>query len=183
MAVEWALVVAPFLALVFAIIELSLVYASATLLEGATNHAARAIRTGQLQQALEANSNLDPEQEFRNRMCEYITVMIPCDDVFVEVQRMDSFADFSNFAVQFDEETGDLVSRGVFLGGSDDRVYIRTAYRYNLMVPAINLFLDLITPNAVGSNLAGPDGSILFMSTIVLQSEPYEPTFDDEDLI
>ena len=140
-------------------IELAIMYSSASLLEGATNSAARMIRTGQIQQSASA----DPEQLFRDEICNYAQVLIRCDDVVIEVQRMDSFDDVAAMQPQYDED-GNFTSRGFVAGGSGDRVLVRTSFRYSMITPL------------VGPLLSGSDGSIPFMSTIVLQTEPYEFT-------
>ena len=155
-AIEFSMLLAPFMMLTLGILEMALMFTSASLLEGATNSAARLIRTGQLQQAAG-----DPETLFRNALCDYATVLINCNDVVIEVQDMTSFADFGGLGAQIDGD-GNVVSRGVSTGGSGDRVLIRTAYRYSLLTPF------------VGPLMSGGDGELLFMSTIVLQSEPYD---------
>lgn len=155
-AIEFSLLAIPYLLISLAIIELSVMYASASLLEGATGSAGRLIRTGQIQQA-----GGDPEEMFRDAICSYATVLIACDDVVIEVQQMNSFADFDGMAAQFDDD-GNMISQGFDAGGSNDRVLIRVSYRYDMMTPLI------------GPLLAGADNSQLFMSTLVLQTEPYE---------
>lgn len=155
-AVEFSLLLAPYMMLTLGILEISLMFLSASLLEGATNDAARLIRTGQLQE-----SNQAPETVFRDALCSYRMVFVDCNDITIEVQEMASFNDFSGMAPQFDGD-GNLISGGVTPGGSNDRVLIRTAYRYNMMTPI------------VGGLLSGGSGSKLFLSTIVLQSEPYD---------
>lgn len=158
-AIEFSLLFIPYLVLTLGIIELSLMYTSASLLEGATNSAARMIRTGQLQQS----GAEDPEQEFRDQICDYAQVLIRCNDVVIEVQTLGSFADAQGMQAQSNAE-GKIQSRGFDAGGSNDRVLVRTSYRYTMMTPL------------VGAMLSGADGSIPFISTIVLQTEPYEFT-------
>lgn len=155
-AIEFSLLIVPYLMLTLGIIELSVMYASASLLEGATGSAARLIRTGQLQQ-----SGGDPETVFRDALCDYATVLIRCADMQIEVTPLSSFEDVGDMQAQFDED-GNLITSGVDAGGSDDRVLIRVAYRYQMMTPF------------VGRLLAGPNNERLFMSTVVLQTEPYE---------
>lgn len=154
-AIEFSLLFIPYLLLSLAIIELSLMFVSASLLEGATGSAARLIRTGQLQQ-----SGGDQVQMFRDALCDYTSVLISCDDLRVEVQELASFGDAEALAPQYDED-GNLVE-AFSPGGSDSSVLIRVAFRYQMMVPL------------VGPLLTGPGGSMLFMSTIVLRTEPYE---------
>ncbi len=155
-AIEFALMALPYVFLTIGIIELSIMYAAASLLEGATGSASRMIRTGEIQQ-----SGRNPEEMFREALCDYATVLIRCDDIVVESIPLTSFGDYDTYAPQYDED-GNLVSQGFAVGGSDDRVLIRVAYRYSMMVPF------------VGMLLTGPTNSRLFMSTVVLQTEPYE---------
>lgn len=158
-AIEFALLAIPFVFLMTGIIELAIMYGAATMLEGATNSAARLIRTGQLQQA-----GGDPEDTFRDAICEYATALVDCQDVGIEVVSVDSFFDVDGLEVEYDEE-GNMEPRPFDPGGSNDRVLIRTSYRYNFMTPFI------------GPLLGGSDSAIDFISTIVLQTEPY--TFEE----
>ena len=155
-AIEFSFLLAPFMMLTLGIIEIAFMFTSASLLEGATNSAARLIRTGQLQESGQA-----PEDVFRDALCNYAAVFVNCDDVIIEVQELDSFADFGSMDVQFDAD-GNVVSRGVAPGGSNSSVLIRTAYQYQFLTPG------------VGSLLSGGDGVVTFISTIVLQTEPYD---------
>lgn len=155
-AIEFSLLAIPYVFLTLGIIEISLMYAAGSMLEGATSAASRLIRTGQIQQA-----NVDPEEAFRNGVCTFATVLVRCDDVVIEVQNTESFDDIDDMNVQVDED-GNVVSSGFDAGGSGARVLIRTSYRYQMMTPFI------------GSLLTGGTGSTLFISTIVLQTEPYD---------
>src|SRR5689334_19170048 len=91
-AVEFSFLIIPYVFLTLAIIELSVMYTAASLLEGATGAAARLIRTGQLQQV-----QTDPEQMFRDAICNYATVLIKCTDIFIEVIPLDNFSDYANY--------------------------------------------------------------------------------------
>ena len=153
-AIEFSMLLMPYLMLCLGIIELSLMFTSASLLEGATGSAARLIRTGQLQQ-----SGQDPETVFRDAFCQFAVVLIDCNDVVIEVTTLDAYGDFSPPVY---DGSGQMVSSGFDAGGSDAKVLIRVAYRYSMITPL------------VGPILNGDDGTTLFMSTIVLQTEPYE---------
>jgi len=155
-AVEFALLAIPYVFLTVGIIELAIIYAAASLLEGATTSAARLIRTGQLQQG-----GGDPQTVFRDALCDYATALVNCNDVVITVQRMDSFSDVGGMNPTFNDE-GEMEPGGFDPGGSNDRVLIRTWYRYEMMTPFI------------GPLLGGADSAIDFTSTIVLQTEPYD---------
>ena len=154
-AIEFSMLLFPFMLLSLGIIEISLMFTSASLLEGATDSAARLIRTGQLQQS----GSSDPEGDFRDAMCSFATVLIDCEDIVIEVVPLNSYSDYTEATYDAD---GNMVPQDFDTGGSNDRILIRAAYRYKMITPV------------VGPLLNGPDGGTLFVSTIVLQAEPYE---------
>lgn len=157
-AIEFSLVAIPFIIMMLGIVEIALMYTAGSLLEGSTAAAARMIRTGQLQQLNPA----DPETMFREALCANIRGLVNCNTVQIEVVQLpDGFMDASDYAPQFDED-GNLVTRAFTMGGSSDVVLIRTAYRYPFLTP-------LLSPI-----LGGASGSRLLMSTIVLETEPYD---------
>ena len=160
-AIEFALISIPFFMLVMSIFEMAIMFASASMLEGATGRASRLIRTGQVQQA-----SADPgaqEAMFRDTLCTR-AFMIPCNAIDVEVSNIGAFGNFGNFSAQYDGD-GNLDSQGFNAGAVNDVVLIRTGYRYQFMTPFIGQLLG-----------ANGTGSQYFMSTIVMQVEPYEFT-------
>lgn len=155
-AVEFALVAFPFTYLLIGIIELSVMFAAMSTLDAATNDAARIIRTGQ------AQTSADPEQEFKDLLCDRAKVFLSCPDIQYEVIHMNGFSDFASFPPAYDEE-GNLQSSGFDAGSVDDVILIRTVYRYPLLTPLLSsAFSD------------GANNSKLFMSTVVLETEPYD---------
>ncbi len=153
-AIEFSLLFMPYMLISLGIMEISLMFASASLLEGATDSASRLIRTGNIQQ-----SNGDPETLFRDAMCDFAVILIDCADIVVDVSVMNDYGEYTAAAYDGD---GNLVSNGFDPGGSNDKVLIRVGYRYEMITPI------------VGPLLNGPGGSTVFVSTIVLQTEPYE---------
>lgn len=156
-AIEMSFLFMPYLLLSLGIIEMSLMFASESMLEGATTRSARIIKTGQLQQVAPENM----EAEFRRKLCTHLPAMIDCEAVVVEARVMENFADFDDMQPSFDED-GRMVSSGFALGGSSSKVLVRVSYNYQAYAPF------------VGHLLYGEDNSRLFISTIVLQSEPYD---------
>ena len=159
-AIEFSLIAIPFFTLILSIIELGLMFSAATMLEGATGKAARLVRTGQIQQA--AGDAASQEQLFRDELCRRAVVLVQCNEIEVEAINVGSFSDSDNFAAQFDGD-GNLVSSGFDAGGVSSVILIRTAYRYTLMTPFVNL---LMGENGTGTRY--------FTSTVALQTEPYE---------
>jgi Flp pilus assembly protein TadG len=82
-AVEFALVAAPFLALLFAIIETAMVFYAGATMEAAVQDAARQVRIGQAR----------TEAEFRQALCARIGPATDCGAIEVEVRPIDGFAD------------------------------------------------------------------------------------------
>ena len=158
-AVEFSLIAIPFFTLILSIIELGLMFSAATMLEGATGKASRLVRTGQIQQA--AADAASQEQLFRDELCRRAVVLIDCNEIEVEAINVGSFAG-GGVAAEFDGD-GNLVSSGFDAGGVSSVILIRTAYRYTLMTPFVNLLLG-----------ESGTGTRYFLSTVALQTEPYE---------
>ncbi|HEY8964724.1 MAG TPA: TadE/TadG family type IV pilus assembly protein [Alphaproteobacteria bacterium] len=158
-AIEFALLAIPYVFLTVGIIELAIMFAAASMLEGATNSAARLIRTGQIQQA--SNNAAAQEAAFREAFCDYATALVHCDDVVIEARLLDSFSDADEEGAEYGDD-GTMESEGFEAGGSNDKVLIRAFYRYNFMTPIM------------GQLLGGSDSAMDFTSTIVIQTEPYE---------
>lgn len=159
-AIEFALVAIPFIFMLVAIIELALMFTSAALLESATSSASRQIRTGALQQAAARG----PEQEalFRSALCSRADILIVCDQIAVESVNIGSFSEYGSYAPRMDED-GNMAPQGFDAGGVSDVILVRTFFRYTFMTPVIGRFLG-----------EGGTPTRRFVSTIVLQAEPYE---------
>ena len=163
-AIEFALLAVPYFMLCIAIIEMSIMFTAAALLETATSRAARLLRTGEIQQS--SNDPAAQEQAFRQALCAQATALIPCSEIVIEAVDMGGFGNYDTYAPQFDAD-GNMVSQGFSPGGSRDTVLVRAAFRYRFMTPLIGFLL-------------GENGTPTrqFFSTIVLQAEPYD--FQDD---
>ena len=161
-AVEFALMIFPFIFITFAIIELSLFFAASNMMESGINASARMIKTGQLQQ----QAGADPETAFRQEVCEHLFGLIQCDKVGIEVIALpdDDFGNAGDYAPVYDED-GNLSPRDFDAGSSSSVVLIRAAYRYKLLTP---FFANVFSKE--------PDNTIPIMTTVVLQTEPYDFT-------
>lgn len=160
-AVEFGLVAIPFFMLIVGLLEMSLMFTSATVLEGGTVAASRLIRTGQ------AQLSGDAETLFADRLCDQVSSIIPCGSLRYEVIHPpgNTFDDADGMPPSFDAD-GNLDPDGFDPGGVSDVVVIRTAYRYRFITPFVaHLFAN------------NSDNGITLLSTVTLRNEPYN--FDD----
>lgn len=160
MAVEFAMLIFPTIFLTFAIIELCLFFAASNMVEGGISASARLIRTGQLQQV----ENTTPEEAFRAEICNHMFVLVDCNNVAMEVIALpdDDFGSAGSYPIEYDED-GKVKPRPFDAGGSSDVVLIRAIYDYRLLTP---FFSDIFSKTG--------DGMIRIITTIVLQTEPYD---------
>jgi Flp pilus assembly protein TadG len=156
-AIEFSLLSLPFIFILVGIMEISIMFASNSVLDGATQQAARLVRTGSIQQG-----GGDPESIFKEKLCDNASVLLDCSKFQVEVVEMDKFSDFSNYAATYDSE-GNLDSRGFAPGGVNTVNLVRVFYRYQLATPLIGNLLA-----------TGPNRTRIMISTVVLQTEPYD---------
>jgi len=155
-AVEFGLVAAPFLALVFAIIETAVVFFASQALETAAADSSRLIMTGQAQTA-----GYDAAT-FKNAVCAKIYGLFNCQSgVSVDVQKFSSFSSITN--------TKPVDSSGKFNlnpsynpGGACDIVLVRLFYEYPVYVSLLGLKLSDLS-----------SGKRLLAATAVFRNEPY----------
>ena len=156
-AVEFAMIAAPFLALVFAILETALVFFAGQALESAAADSARLIMTGQAQ-----TQGFD-QAKFKQAVCTKVYALFDCSGgLYVDVQNYPSFASV-NVSKPVDGngnlQTG---SFGYQPGGPGDMVVVRLMYQWPVYVSLLGLNLADIGPN-----------KRLLMSTVAFRNEPY----------
>jgi Flp pilus assembly protein TadG len=154
-AVEFAMVAAPFLALVFAIMETAIVFFAGQALETAGADSARLIMTGQAQ--TQGFSQL----QFKQAVCARIYALFSCDaSLNVDVK---SYPSFATVDVSKPLDGNGNVKPGAFnMGCAGDIVVVRLTYQWPVYV------------SLLGLNLADSAGSKrLLMSTVAFRNEPY----------
>jgi Flp pilus assembly protein TadG len=155
-AVEFGLVAAPFLALLFAIIETAIVFFAGQALETAVADSSRLIMTGQAQtQSFDATA-------FKNAVCAKIYGLFNCQNgIYVDVRTFSSFSSVTmpspvdgqgNFQNNFTYQPG----------GPGDIVVVRLFYQYPVYVSLLGFNL---------SNING--GKRLLAATSAFRNEPY----------
>lgn len=158
--IEFAIVVFPFLAILFAIIEIALVFFAGQVLETATADTARRIMTGEAQ-----NSGMTAAQ-FKNDLCGRLQALFNCQSgVRIDIRKYGSFSGVS-IAPPLDQD-GNLAldpNNPVFEPGTQgDIVVVRVAYEWPVFV------------RDFGFNLATlPNGKRLLMATAAFKNEPYK---------
>jgi Flp pilus assembly protein TadG len=157
-AVDFALVAAPFLGLMFAILETGLVFFAGQTLETTAAQASRLVQTGQAQ-----NQNFDAAA-FQNAVCQRAWTFFSCDNLMLDVRTYNNFSS-ANTSMPIDEN-GNLQNNFVFQPGSaGDIVVVRVMYQWPVYVSLFGL-------NKSFSNLA--NGNDLLMATVAFRNEPYQ---------
>jgi Flp pilus assembly protein TadG len=155
-AVEFALVALPFIALLFATIQIGLVFFAGQALEGAVTTASRMIRTGQAQQL-----NFDAGK-FKEQICAQIGTLFDCPELTVDVQTIKAFG-AADLSPPIDKATGNLnVDPKYAPGDGGDIVVVRTFYEWPLFTQLLGFNL---------SNVA--DGNHLLSATTAFRNEPF----------
>lgn len=157
-AVEFGMVIAPFLAMVFAIMETALVFFAGQTLETAGLDSARLIMTGQAQ-----TQGFD-QVKFKNAVCAKIYGMFNCQaGLYVDVKTYTGFSGIDNSKLPVDS-SGNLQTGtfGYQPGGPGDIVVVRLMYQWPVYVSLLGLNFS----NSASSNR-------LLMSTIAFRNEPY----------
>ena len=161
-AVEFGMVGAPFLFMLFAILEIALVFWSTQVLETAVANASRQIYTGQFQSD-SANANKTSAElaaAFKQKLCANITALFKCSDVFVDIRNLSSFSSAAPPPV---------VVAGRFNAAAFG--YENVGQRQIALVTAAMeypTFLPLLTGSGSLSN-----GNRVIMATAAFKTEPY----------
>ena len=158
--VEFAIVVIPFMALLFAIMEIALVFFAGQVLETAVADSSRLIMTGQAQ-----TGGFD-QARFKTEVCNRVLGLFDCQgNVQIDVQKYASFGG-ANLTKPLDNNGNvDSSSFGYNPGGACDIVVVRVIYEWPTFVRQLGLDLaDL------------PNGKRLLMSTVAFRNEPFGTT-------
>jgi Flp pilus assembly protein TadG len=157
-AVEFGLVAAPFLALLFAIMETAFVFFASQSLEAAVAQAGRLIMTGQ---ADAAGYN---QATFKTAVCASMPSMFNCDQrLFISVKNYTKFAD-AGTTPPYDNKGQLDTSKMVYQPGSPGEVIVVSFY-YQWPI-YVSMF---------SNNLSNQDGSNrLLVATSAFRNEPYK---------
>jgi Flp pilus assembly protein TadG len=155
-AVEFALVAPVFFALLFAIIEVALMFFASQVLETVTQAAARYILTGQ------AQSGGLTQAQFNTYVCNQIPALFTCGNVQINVQSYPSSGSVTISPV-FDSSGNYVGGTNYCPGSGGSVVMVSLAYQWPLFVTGL------------GFNMSNPGTSNKkwLASTAVFQNEPF----------
>jgi len=153
-AVEFGMVAAPFLALIFAILETALIFFAGQALETAVADSGRMIMTGQAQeQGFDQNA-------FKNAVCAKIYGLFDCaNGIAIEVKSFPTFAAMT-MPTPLDANGNFVNNFGYQPGGPCSIVLVRLFYQWPVYVSLLGL-----------DNVAG--GKRLLVATSAFRNEPY----------
>jgi Flp pilus assembly protein TadG len=157
-AVEFGLVAAPFVALLFALLQAIAVFFAGRLLDVAVTQSSRQILTGSAQ-----TSNLTATG-FAAAVCQNVYALFSCGKLMMDVEAYASFAAANTSApiLTFDSN-GNVNNTWQFNpGGPNDIVVVRVMYQWPVFLGPLGLNL---------SNLS--NGNRLLVGTAVFKNEPY----------
>jgi len=155
--VEFGLVAAPFLALLFAIMETALVFFAGQALETAVADSSRLIMTGQAQQ-----QSFDAVA-FKNAVCARIFGLFDCQNgVYVDVKKFQSFGSVSMSNPVDGQGNFSSSNFSYQPGGPGDIVVVRLFYQWPVYVNLLGFNLQ---------NMSG--GKRLLAATAAFRNEPY----------
>lgn len=157
-AVEFGIVAAPFLGLMFAIMETALVFFASQTLETAVADSARLIMTGQAQQANYS------EQQFKDQVCSRIKGLFDCQTKMkIDVKKYDTFGAIDNAKPIGPDGKLQTSNFGYQPGGPGQIVVVRLMYEWPVFASVLNF------------NLADLSGSNrLLIATAAFRNEPYQ---------
>ena len=158
-AVEFGIVIIPFLALVFAILETAMVFFASQTMETAVADSSRLIMTGQ------AKAMGLTQGTFKAEICKRLVAMFDCNGgLQTDVQTYAAFA-AADTSKPLDAD-GNLKTNFVYQPGCPgDIVVVRAMYAWPVYVSLLGLNL---------SDMAG--GKRLLLATAAFRNEPYSAT-------
>ena len=156
--VEFALVAAPFLAMLMALFQTALVFFASRVLDETTEMASRYILTGQAQQ-----SNMT-QAGFKTYVCGQTFALFNCNNFMINVQAYSSFssASTSNPTLTYDGKGNVNNTWSYNTGNPGDIVVVQVMYQWPIVLGPLGFTL---------SNMG--NGNRLLVSTAVFKNEPY----------
>jgi Flp pilus assembly protein TadG len=162
-AVEFSLVAAPFLALVFAIMETAVVFFAGQVLETAAADSGRLIMTGQAK-----GLGINDAAGFKTEVCKRIFGLFDCGKIQVEVRKLTSLGG-ADLSKPIDPQTGELkTGLGYEQTAAGDLVVVRLLYEWPVYVSLFGL-------DGLLGDMKNGKPRRLIMATSAFRNEPFGP--------
>lgn len=163
-AIEFSILVIPFVLLVFAILESCISFAAQQIMTNAADDVARLYRTGQ------ERSPSDPDQasaeavRLREMVCQRMQILVSadCPGLSVDLQTFNKFSDVGSTTTPIEDGDLDTKGFGSMAGGAGSKNMLRVYYRWPIITDLMRLSM---------SNLGG--GKVLHFAMVTWQNEPY----------
>ncbi len=156
--VEFAIVAAPFIALLIALIETALVFFAGRVLDETVEQASRVILTGQAQNGGMSQSG------FATWVCQNTFGLFNCNNFMINVQNYSSFssANTTTPTLTFDS-SGKVTNNWSYnTGKANDIVVVQVMYQWPIILGPLGFNLSTLA-----------NGNRLLISTAVFMNEPY----------
>ncbi len=156
-AIEFAIVATPLVALIVAILEVSLLFFTQQVLDTTSEKAVRQLMTGQAQR------NAMTKAQFTTSVCGTLPAYMKCSNVMVDVRSVSGFSDASTSPTLTYDSSGKVTNNWAYAPGASGSINVVTIM-YLWDVQSGPLGLNLV-------NTAG--GQHMLVSTSVFKTESY----------
>lgn len=156
--IEFAIIAAPFIALLLAIMQTTLTMFTQQVLETTAEKSGRSIRTGS------AQTNGTSQSTFKTQLCATLPSYMPCDNVMFDIRIANSLEDVDSKAISLTYDNAANVTNmwSYQLGGPGDIVIMRVMYQMPVIM------------GPLGFDLANmKNGRRLLVATSVFKNETY----------
>ena len=156
-AVEFAMIAAPFLALIFLILNTAMAFVAQQTLQTATTQAARLVMTGQAQsQGMSAS-------QFQQAICANLTALFTCSGIYVSVQTFTTFTTMNSTpSTAFANGTFNSAGMPYTLGNKGDIELIQVFYQWPIFATGL------------GFNFSNDGGTTdLLIASAAFRNEPF----------
>ena len=165
-AVEFALIATPFMFLIFALVEVMMIFVVQTTLEAAVTEEARKVRTGQAQNVTTPIT----QAQFKTNVCNKLYGLADCNTrLFVMVQTFAN-APGAGIGTPWDDGTltpGDASDEPYMASAPGDLVIVRGYYVWPLLTPGVSNALSNYTDGTYGAY------NRMLVGTAAFRNEPY----------
>jgi Flp pilus assembly protein TadG len=165
-AVEFALIAAPFLAILAALVQTFLLFFAQSLLENVVRQSARQILTGQVQTQDASLSQTQAMAAFHQTVCNNAAVLFPCTGLMVDVQVANNWSSANTGMPTLTyDSNGNVTNTWQFNpGNAGDVVVVRVIYLWPVFF------------GPIAFNMANQaNGSREIMASAAFQNEPAVP--------